>query len=271
MSTFYEKLTGIRAAKKSVLCVGLDPDPEKIPEGYGPDELHLFLEDIIRATADYAIAYKPNLAFFEPLGPKGLEIFAHTVKKIHEHGKGAIVIADAKRGDLGNSASFYAKAFFETYGCDAITVNPYMGFDSVEPFASSEDRGCFILCLTSNPGAIHFEMHGHPPLYQLVAERARVLSQNHQNIGLVVGATRDPALIRRIRGIAPEMPFLIPGVGTQGGDLRAVLEVSGENSLVNASRSIIFAAKRREEVMSTASDEARSLVTQMREILYGKG
>jgi orotidine-5'-phosphate decarboxylase len=240
---FTDKLLNISRKNKSWLCIGLDPDPELMPE---VDVLQ-FNKAIIEATSDLVCAYKPNLAFYEALGSKGLAILEKTVKYI----SGDIpVIGDAKRGDIGNTARAYARALFSVLGFDAATVNPYLGFDSIEPFINYQDKGVFILCRTSNRGATDFQnlCTNGLPLYEAVAQKAQEWNI-YGNIGLVVGATY-PEELKRVRSICPEMPLLIPGIGTQGGDLASAVgygvDVRGEKAIINVSRQILYASKERD-------------------------
>ncbi len=250
---FFARLEQLSEQKHSLLCVGLDPDPRQLPDWTrtDPDPVFAFNRHIIDLTCDLAIAYKPNSAFYEALGPTGWQTLADTIK--YAHHCGVPVILDAKRGDIGSTAAAYATAAFERLGADAITVNPYMGWDSVEPFVRYADRGIFILTLTSNPGAQDFQCansSGHP-LYQRVAEQC-VGWNERDNVGLVVGATApDEACC--VRAIAPDQWMLMPGVGMQGGDLEAALHSAlrsdASGVLVNASRSILYADDPREAAM----------------------
>ncbi len=245
---FVEKLT--RAARKngSLLCVGLDPDPKLMPDRVGVFE---FNRAIIETTHDLVCAYKPNLAFYEALGNEGLDALKRTVNYIP---KDIPVIADAKRGDIGNTAKAYARALFEYFGFDATTVNPYLGFDSIEPFIEYHDKGVLILCRTSNAGAVDFQSlrceieNDHRPLFEVVALKAGQWNKSG-NIGLVVGATY-PEELRLIRQIQPDMPLLIPGIGAQGGDLalavRYGVDVRGEKAIINSSRQIIYASREKD-------------------------
>ncbi|MCR4406410.1 MAG: orotidine-5'-phosphate decarboxylase [Anaerolineae bacterium] len=244
---FYEKLNATIERNDSLLCVGLDPRPEQIPAGSVLD----FNRRIIDATHDLVCAYKPNLAFYEALGPPGLEVLQCTIACVPA---GIPVILDAKRGDIGSTAEAYARASFETWGADAVTVNPYMGRDAVEPFAAYTDRGVFLLCHTSNPGAHDLQtlpVRGDP-LYLAVARRAMEWN-THGNIGLVMGATFPDAL-RAVREIAPRMWILLPGIGAQGGDLEAALaaglDADGHGVIVNVSRGVIFATDPRAAAMA---------------------
>jgi orotidine-5'-phosphate decarboxylase len=218
-----------------------------------------FNRAIVEATSDLVCAYKPNVAFYEALGAACFETLRETVKCVPG---GIPIIGDAKRSDIGNTASAYARALFDTIGFDAVTVNPYLGFDSVEPFLQYQDRGVFILCRTSNEGALDFQsLHceaeplpdtdmepGQLPLYEIVALKAHQWNVNN-NIGLVVGATYSEEL-GRIRASYPAMPLLIPGVGAQGGDLAAAVNFGvdrhGELAVINSSRQIIYASREKD-------------------------
>ncbi len=243
---FVEKLTNTTRKNKSLLCVGLDPDPKLIPDKIGIFE---FNKAIIDATADLVCAYKPNLAFYEALSNEGLDALKQTVKYVPDD---IPVIGDAKRGDIGNTAKAYARAIFDNFNFDATTVNPYLGFDSVEPFIQYTNKGVFILCRTSNTGAVDFqslrcetEEHSYRPLFEIVALKASQWNI-HGNIGLVVGATYLEEL-RLIRNSHPDMPLLIPGIGAQGGDLASTVRygvnAKREGAIINSSRGIIYASK----------------------------
>lgn len=242
---FIEKLTSATRKNKSLLCVGLDPDPELMPAQAGIFE---FNKAIIDATADLVCAYKPNLAFYETRGAEGFDALKRTVDYIPED---IPVIADAKRGDIGNTAKAYAQAIFAHFNFDATTVNPYLGFDSIEPFLQYRDKGIFILCRTSNAGAVDFQSlsceleNSYRPLFEIVALKASQWNK-HGNIGLVVGATY-PEELRLIRQSYPDMPLLIPGIGAQGGDLaltvRYGVDAQGEKAIINSSRQIIYASR----------------------------
>lgn len=242
--TFFESLERTALRNNSLVCVGLDPRPERIPEQFRgrPDPIFAFNCHIIDETRDLVCAYKPNYAFYEALGLAGLAALRRTVDYI---GDDVPVILDVKRGDIGSTGEAYAWAAFETWGVGAATVNPYMGRDSVEPFAAYEDRGVFILCHTSNPGATDLQTLdcAGQPLYLHVAHLAAELNRAG-NIGLVVGATY-PERLRAVREIMPDGWVLLPGVGAQGGDLEACLDAGlrsdGLGLIVNSSRGIIFA------------------------------
>jgi len=238
---FSDKLLAARRRNDSLLCVGLDPDPGLMPKV----SLLEFNKAIVDATADLVCAYKPNLAFYEALGIDGLKVLQKTTEHIPTN---IPVIGDGKRGDIGNTAKAYAKALFVTFGFDAATVSPYLGFDSVEPFIEYKDKGVFILCRTSNPGAVDFQnlvnIQGMP-LYETVARKAKEWNI-HGNIGLVVGATY-PDELKAIRKLCPEMPLLIPGIGVQGGDLASAVKYGidgqGEKAIIAVSRQILYASQ----------------------------
>ncbi|MCB1303739.1 MAG: orotidine-5'-phosphate decarboxylase [Leptospiraceae bacterium] len=269
MSTFYTRYRERRERIRSVLCVGLDPDPDQLPGGYDKTDAGLLqhLEDIIESTADVALAYKPNAAFFESRGAGGWGMLHATIEKIRKAAPEALVILDAKRGDLGNTASHYAKAVFDELNADAVTLNPYMGRESLEPFLERSDRCSFVLCLTSNTGARDLQYHGDPPLFERVARLCHEWNQQTNNLGLVVGATRKGSELQRVRELAPDLPFLVPGVGRQGGDLDSVMEMAGKDVLVNSSRSILFASHKRENLVESARQEAQSLLDSMQKYL----
>jgi len=248
--------------------VGLDPDPALMPV----DDVLGFNQAIIEATADLVCCYKPNLAFYEALGLPGLEALQQTLEHIP---KGIPVIGDAKRGDVGSTAKAYAKAMFQQWGFDAVTVNPYLGKDALEPFLEYADRGILVLCHTSNSGAADFQelSLGQPfrgwtsqdnrqvALYEQVALKA--LEWNRWgNVGLVVGATY-PEQIRTVRELCPDMVILAPGIGTQGGDLENTVQygvnAGCEGLIVNASRSVIFASRNQDDFAQEARKAAMEL------------
>jgi orotidine-5'-phosphate decarboxylase len=243
--TFTEILRSVQQSQNSLLCVGLDTDPAKIPTFLrnAPDGMVEFNRRIIETTADLVCAYKVNLAFYECQGEAGWGMLRRTLRHIPA---GIVTIGDGKRGDIGNTSAMYAKALREELGFGACTVNPYMGEDSVVPFLSAPEHGVFILAVTSNPGARdlqYLNVNGKPLYERVIAKVKRWDAQ--KNCGLVVGATR-PAELKRIRALAPHMPFLIPGIGAQGGDLRQAVRygctAAGDLAVVNASRSVIFAS-----------------------------
>jgi uridine monophosphate synthetase len=237
-STLAEKLTHAIEQNDSLLCVGLDPRPDRFsPQVLAqPDPIFAFNKIIIDATADLVCAYKPNFAFYEAQGLKGFAALHRTIEYIHKV-TDVPVILDAKRGDIGSTAEAYAKAAFEVWGADAVTVNPYLGHDAVQPFTAYADRGVFLLCHTSNPGATDLQTLdcGGRPLYQVVAEQA---ARWGENVGLVIGATYPQAL-RAVREMAPQMWILLPGIGAPA--LAAGLNQQGSGIIVSASRSIIYA------------------------------
>lgn len=227
--------------KRSYLCVGLDTDIEKMPAHLREDKdgMLKFNEAIIQATADLCVSYKPNLAFYEQYGEKGWGILKETIQMIPDT---CFVIADAKRGDIGNTAGYYAKAIFNDLGADAITVAPYMGKDAITPFLEFEDKWTIVLGLTSNPGAADFQYHGTPPLYEQVIKKCAEWGSPEQ-LMYVVGATR-PEDLSTIREMVPNHFFLVPGVGAQGGSLTDVSKAaltSDAGLLVNSSRGILYA------------------------------
>ncbi|NVJ84949.1 MAG: orotidine-5'-phosphate decarboxylase [Algoriphagus sp.] len=255
--------------KSSFLCVGLDPDIQKIPSHLQSeaDPIFAFCREIIEETADYAVAYKPNIAFFEALGARGWETLARVEELIP---KDIFTIADAKRGDIGNTSKLYAKAFFETMDFDSITVAPYMGEDSVTPFLEFENKWVILLALTSNKGSMDFQLiqdSNGKPLYQSVLERSQKWG-TPENTMYVVGATRGE-LIAEVRKAAPEHFFLVPGVGAQGGSLSEVAKY-GMNStcglLVNSSRGIIYASNGK-DFAKAARREAKKLQVEMKLLL----
>jgi orotidine-5'-phosphate decarboxylase len=271
---FLEKLVTASRRQNSLLCVGLDPEPDRLParlrEVPVATAVVRFCRSIIEATLPYVCAYKPNLAFFEALGPGGMEAFQEVLGAIPAS---IAVIADAKRGDIGNTARNYASALFDVYGCDAATVNPYLGYDSVAPFLAYREKGVLLLCRTSNPGARDFqdllvqEGNGETrPLYQVVARRVQSWNEAG-NCGLVVGATY-PEELHAIRALCSGMPILVPGVGSQGGDLEASVEAGvdgyGERAIIAVSRAILYASDG-SDYATAAAYEARSLRDQINE------
>ena len=257
---FLEKLSTATERNNSLLCIGLDPDPELMPAKI---DIFKFNKAIIDATSDLVCAYKLNLAFYEALGFVGLEAMKRTIKYVPNN---IPVIGDAKRGDIGNTAKAYAKAIFDVFGFDATTVNPYLGFDSVEPFIEYWDRGIFILCRTSNAGAVDFQNlpleteNKRLPLFEIVALRAAQWNK-HANIGLVVGATY-PEELKLIRKNHPDMLLLIPGIGAQGGDLASAVsngvDAQGRKAIISSSRQIIYASSGR-DFAQAAQQTASSL------------
>jgi orotidine-5'-phosphate decarboxylase len=249
--------------KNTLLCVGLDPDLDKIPASFRSlnNPFFHFNKAIIDATADIVCAFKPQIAYYSAIGAeRDLEL---TIKYIHENHTGIPVILDAKRGDIGSTAEKYAAEAFDRYWADAVTVNPYMGSDTLEPFLARKDKGVIILCRTSNPGAIDIQdiIANNKKLYQVVAEKAASSWNYNGNVLLVVGAT-FPKELGEIRAIAGNMPFLVPGIGAQGGDVKfAVLNgktSKGAGMIINSSRSIIF-ANRKDDFAEAARKAAIAL------------
>ncbi|MEM6263012.1 MAG: orotidine-5'-phosphate decarboxylase [Bacteroidota bacterium] len=244
---FPDQLSSLIKAKSSFLCVGLDTDVRRIPEHLhsAPDPIFAFNKAIIDATLPFAVAYKPNLAFYEAAGPKGWESLKKTLDYLP---KDVFTIADAKRGDIGNTAKMYAKTFFETYSFDSVTVSPYMGKDAVTPFLEQEGKWAFVLGLTSNAGAADFQYHcdGKEMLYERVLRMGQTWDNEYPgDVGFVVGATKTNKMAE-IRTQAPNSFFLVPGIGAQGGDLHAVCQHgvnSGGGLLINSSRGIIYASQ----------------------------
>lgn len=265
-SPFIDRLRDIQAATDSVVCVGLDPDPEQLPnhltDGTAlPHAMVQFNTAIVEATAPVACAFKINFAFYEALGTVGWRVLQSTLDVIPDD---RIVIADAKRADIGNSARFYAHSVFETLGCDACTVSPYMGRDSVMPFLQRENTAAFVLTRTSNPGGADFQTRSCDgvPLFARVAEQVGTWSTDAEGTGgLVVGAP-DADALASVRETCPSLPILVPGVGAQGGDPGAVMEAAATDEgpvLVNSSRSILYASDGRDfdTAASAAADELR--------------
>ncbi len=259
---FIDKLLKVQRKNKSLLCVGLDADPAKLPGHLAKSKNAVlrFNREIIEATSDLVCAYKLNLAFFEALGERGWRILQETLALIP---RTIVTIGDGKRGDIGNTAERYAHALYHEHRFDAATVNPYLGYDSVEPFIRSDEHCAFVLALTSNKGSNDFQrliINGRP-LYEKVVQAALTWNTK-QNIGLVVGATH-PAELKPIRDLAPSMPILIPGVGTQGGDLESAVrfgcDKDGLLAVINASRSILYASSGKD-----FADAARTEALQLR-------
>ena len=269
--TFKEKLISAARKNRSWLCVGLDPELSKIPENLGRDinGLLKFNKGIIDSTCELVCAYKPNAAFYEAHGLKGWELLHETIEYIPDN---IPVILDCKRGDIGNTSKMYAQSAFDILGADAVTVNPYMGKDSVEPFLSYKEKGVFILCLTSNPSAMELQRRivllEDPPLVESMTPQAKARTfaeffgvaapelfmhvaglagewNEHGNAGLVVGATKARDLEAVRAKIGNDMPILIPGVGAQGGDLEQSIALgsnrSGELAIINIARGVIYA------------------------------
>ena len=254
--------------KKSFLCVGLDTDLKKVPQHLlnDNDAIFTFNKNIIDATAKYCVAYKPNLAFYEAFGVKGMIAFEKTVNYLNKYYPNHFVIADAKRGDIGNTSKMYARTFFEEYDVDALTVAPYMGEDSVTPFLGYEGKWVILLALTSNKGSHDFQLTTDPDGERLFEKVIRTSQQwgNEDNMMYVVGATQGK-MFEDIRKVAPDSFLLVPGVGAQGGSLEEVCRYGMTKDcglLVNSSRGIIYASDG-EDYAEVAGQKAKELQEQM--------
>src|ERR1700692_3180498 len=264
-TTFAARLSRAHATSGSLLCVGLDPDLARLPREFAgaPEPLLAFNRRIIDATADLAAAFKPQIAFYSALAKK--DELAASIRYIRQRAPHALVILDAKRNDIGNTAEAYASEAFDRYGADCVTVSPYMGEDSVRPFLARPDRGAILLCRTSNPGARDFQdlLVEGLPLYRRVAQRAAGQWNAHGNLMLVVGATfpREMADLRRAH---PEVSFLVPGIGAQGGDLDATLaaglDAHGAGLLISSSRNIIYAGDGASGAIREAAVQLRTAI-----------
>jgi orotidine-5'-phosphate decarboxylase len=248
--TFLEMLQSAQQRNRSMLCVGLDPEPTRFPEGMKDDTARIFefCARIADATGDLAIAFKPQIAYFHAhRAEEQLEQLMRHLRASFPH---VPVILDAKRGDIGSTAQQYAREAFERYGADAVTLSPFMGFDSVQPYLEYQGKGAFLLCRTSNPGGDDLQnqrlasVAGQPLLYEHIAQLAQGPWNRNGQLGLVVGATY-PAEIERVRALAPTLPLLIPGVGAQGGDAVATVKAGWREDapiVVNSSRAILYAS-----------------------------
>ncbi len=255
-------------AKKSFLCVGLDTDLEKVPEHLlnEEDPIFTFNKNIIDATAPYCVSYKPNLAFYEASGIKGMVAFEKTIKYLNENYPEKFIIADAKRGDIGNTSAMYARTFFEKYNLDALTVAPYMGEDSVTPFLTYKDKWVVLLALTSNKGSNDFQLSEDKNGERLFEKVLRISQKwgNNENMMYVVGATQGK-MFKDIRKVIPNHFLLVPGVGAQGGSLEEVCKygmIKDCGLLVNSSRGIIYASNNR-NFADAAGEKAKELQQQM--------
>ena len=262
--------------KKSFLCVGLDTDINKIPEHLKKEEdpIFAFNKAIIDATAPYCVAYKPNLAFYECYGLKGMIAFEKTIKYLKENHPNHFIIADAKRGDIGNTSKMYAQTFFEEYNLDSVTVAPYMGEDSVKPFLEYDGKWVILLALTSNKGSHDFQLTEDNHGERLFEKVLRVSQQwaDADRMMYVVGATQG-RLFEDIRRVAPNNFLLVPGVGAQGGSLEEVCQYGMTSEcglLVNSSRGIIYASSE-EDYAKVAAQKAQELQQQMDTLLTAKG
>lgn len=275
MPSFTERLRAASDAAHSLLCVGLDPDPARLPIADPAD----FNRAIVSATADLVCAFKPNLAFYEALGLPGWHALESTIAHIRDVAPHCVIIGDCKRGDIDSSAASYATAMFDVWGFDAVTVNPWGGMDTVEPWLTDPQKGAFIWCRGSNRGAADIQdlpVDGvgnlKQPLYLRLARRSQQRA-SQGNLGLVVGATA-PQQLAEVRGICPDLPLLIPGIGTQGGDLadsiRSGVDSGGRLAVINASRSVIYASSG-DDYASAARDAASSLRDGIRQTLDEMG
>jgi len=261
--SFSTRLTSASDAHRSLLCVGLDPEPESWPDSFPRNRTGAlgFCREIVDAVADLVCAFKPQAAHFGALGAENE--LAELIRYIHERHPAVPVILDAKRGDIGSTAQRYAVEVFERYDADAVTVNPYLGPESIEPYRAYRDRGVFVLCRTSNAGSDWLQSYGNEPLYLRVA-RGVVEWNSYGNLALVTGATY-PADIARIRRAAGDLPLLVPGLGAQGGELRAVLAGGLDSAraglVMSASRSVLYAGKSssRHDYPTAAREAAQTL------------
>ena len=242
--SFNKRLKLICEQKKNFLCIGLDIDPEKLPASSDKSLIGLehFGKDVIDSTIDFCPAYKPNFAFFERFGSPGYAVLERLVAHINNR---SIVIADAKRGDIGNTCKQYSLSILDGMGCDAVTVAPYMGEDSIIPFIANKEKGVFVLAITSNDSASYIQNHGYTnePLYKKIVKMSKKLNTNN-NVGLVIGATKSD-MMEDVRSMSKTMPWLIPGVGAQGGSLEIALKNSFKDGMgiINISRGILYSGK----------------------------
>ena len=258
------------ATRDSLLCVGLDPDPSKFPGDWQGDARRIadFCCAIVDATADLAAAFKPQIAYFAAAGAE--DQLLRVIRHIRAKAPQVPVVLDAKRGDIGATATLYAREAFERFEADAVTLSPYMGFDTIEPFLAWQDRGVFVLCRTSNPGGDDFQMQrladvdGQLRLFEELARRAQTeWNRIEGQVGLVVGATY-PRELARVRELAPTVPLLVPGVGAQGGDAVATVQANGQGPvLVNSSRAILYAGRQRADFAEQARAVAQSTRDQL--------
>jgi orotidine-5'-phosphate decarboxylase len=261
--TFLEQLQGAERQNGSLLCVGLDPEPSKFPASLKGDasKIYDFCAQIVDATADLAISFKPQIAYFAAYRAED------QLEKLMEHMRRNVphvpVILDAKRGDIGSTAEQYAKEAFERYGADAVTLSPFMGFDSVQPYLKYHGKGAFLLCRTSNPGGDDLQnqrlasVEGQPLMYEHIAKLAQGPWNSNGQLGLVVGATY-PAEIERVRSLAPTLPLLIPGVGAQGGDAVATIKAGYRQSQGNTTGAVIVSSSRAILYASSGNDFAQA-------------
>lgn len=267
--TFLEQLEQTIQDHNSLLCIGLDTDVAKIPKHLQleQDSVYLFNKAIVDATSELVCAYKINIAFYSAYGEYGLNSLLQTVSYIKDTYEHIPVILDAKRGDIGETSEKYANEAFDVIDADAVTVSPYMGFDSIAPFLKRKDKGVIVLARTSNPGAADFEdlLIDGKPLFSKVAEKVLEWHKEYKNCLLVVGATA-PKQLEEIRSIAPDMVFLVPGIGAQGGDIEATLKAGlradKAGLIINSSRSIIYASTEA-DFAQVAQNKAKELKDQI--------
>jgi len=269
LKNFKEKLSFNYNKNKSILCIGLDPDLNLMPVS----NITIFNKEIIDATKDFACAYKPNLSFYEALGSNGIKSLEETLEYIRKNAPGKLIIGDGKRGDIGSTNKKYAEAFFKTWGFDAITVNPFAGQESFEPFIEYKDKGIFLWCKSSNAKSEEFQnkkiIHNDKTMkfYEWIAKRANKWNK-HNNIALIVGATY-PKELKEIRDISPKLPMLIPGIGAQKGSIEKVITASinpsenEPNIMISASRSILYASNNKSDYPEKAQKVAKSLNDQI--------
>ena len=272
--TFLEQLQTAERQNGSLLCVGLDPEPAKFPAAYRGDasKIYDFCAAMVEATADLVIAFKPQIAYFAAYRAEDqLERLMAHMRSTAPH---VPIILDAKRGDIGSTAEQYAKEAFERYGADAVTLSPYMGWDSVQPYLKYHGKGAFLLCRTSNPGGDDFQnqrlrdVPGQPALFEHISALAQGPWNENGQLGLVVGATY-PSEIERVRAVAPTLPLLIPGVGAQGGDAAATVKAGWRHAqdamatttgpvIVNSSRAILYASSGADFAQAARSEALRT-------------
>lgn len=272
-ASFIDQLNRRWIDDDTLLCVGLDPDPVRMPKAVAArnDALFSFCAGMVDATAEFVCAFKPQIAYFSAQGAEAQ--LTRLIDHIHQAHPGIPVLLDAKRSDIGDTARLYAVEVFERYDADAVTLNPYLGPESIAPYLAYEDRGVFLLCRTSNPDSAWLQDHPHDDPAFLRVARAAVDWNRHGNVMLVAGATYADDL-RRIRQAAGRMPLLVPGIGTQGGDLTAALaaglDSNGHGMLINASRSVLYAGGGGPAAAAAAAGNLRDQIRETRLALPGR-
>lgn len=270
MDSFAARLDAVSERKNTLVCVGLDPDPRRIPI----NDVAEFNRRIVDATHELVAAYKPQMAYYEALGIPGLQALEATISHIRDVAPDVLIVGDGKRGDMGSTATAYATAMFDIWGFDVVTVNAYQGSDTVEPFLQHPGRGIFVVCRTSNPSSRDFQdlridEEGKPQLFQKVANAAERWDTGG-NVGIVVGAT-FPMELRMLRRDHPHMPILVPGVGAQGGDVEAAVQAgadaNGRGMLINSSRGITYASDDSKEFARYAKLACSTLQRQINDAL----